>query len=273
MHFASLEFDYEHGEGVTYTITATGGLNDDPTYNAEYVDVEYDGIHRTTGSSMDLGSFSFAGSMRGPGSLTGSMGRSPRSPLRSPLLPRSPLGGPSANPGGFEQLPDLALRVGSAPAVSAGASAAAAALAGRSGSSRLRPGGAAAGSGFRAVNGSARAAATAAAGGGVADGVNDDSGRVAAGQHLSSFSVRVSNETGSDSGDGPAEDGPGPAGPSDGPDSAGLGSGSETLPLLSNSGGGASSSDAGPGNSSGGGGGSSRRGGRGRQGGKGKGKK
>lgn len=265
MHFASLDFDYEHGEGVTYTITATGGLNNDPTYNAEYVDVEYDGIHRTTGSSMDLGSFSFGGSMRGPGSLTGSMGRSPRSPLRSPLLPRSPLGGSLATPAGFEQPPDLALKVGSAPAASAGATAAAAALAGRSGSSRLRPGGAAVGCGFRTANGLAAPAAPAAGDGVVVDGVdgvNGDSRRLAAGQHLSSFSVRVSNETGSDSGDGPVEDGPGSAGP---------GSGSEVLPLLSNSG--ASSSDAGRGNSSGSGSGSSRRGGRGRRGGKGKGKK
>lgn len=276
MHFASLEFDYEHGAGVTYTITATGGLNNDPTYNAEYVDVEYDGVQRTTGSSMDLGSFSFgAGSMRGgPGSLSGSMGRSPRSPLG--LLPRSPLGGSLATPGVAEEPPELTLKVGSAPAATAGVTAAAAVVRqyGSNGSSRLRPDGVASGAaGFKAGDGV------------VGNGVGVESRRLEAGKQLSSFSVRVSNEFGSDAGDG-VSDGPGVT--SEGPGSAAAGPGtvSETQPLLGSSANGASrgpgaASASGTGSGSGGGTGSggggsgaasgSRRG-RGRRGNKGKGK-
>lgn len=92
MRFADLEFDFAHftsGNARTYMIFATGELNYDPTYNAEYVDVVHDGDTgvRATGSSMDLGSSSFAGSSRGPGSVAGSLGGfgtlggSPRSPI------------------------------------------------------------------------------------------------------------------------------------------------------------------------------------------------
>lgn len=181
VHFTDLEFDYEHetgGRGLTYTITATGGLNYDPTYNAEYVDVVHDGMHRTTGSSMDLGSISFAGSVRGPGSATGSMGRSPRSPLGV------------APPGALDEGPTF--KVGSAPAapiaaVGAGPAAAAAGSGGAGGGrnggsscSRLRPEGLVDGGGFHASNGAPPAA---------------DQRRLAAGQQLSSFKVRVSHET------------------------------------------------------------------------------
>lgn len=202
LQFASLEFDYEHetgGEGRTYTITATGGLNNDPTYNAEYVDVEYDGVQRTTGASMDLGSISFGGSMRG-GSLNGSLGRSPR----SPLLPRSPLGGAGGTRGvSGDDVPELAPKVGSAPAASSGMAAAAAAGQGSNGCSRLRPGGVVAGgSRFQAGEGQPAVAADAVPGRG------GEPSRVLAGQQLHSFSVRVSNETSfSDSGDAPPSPG------------------------------------------------------------------
>jgi hypothetical protein len=179
LKFADLEFDFEHetaGEGNTYTITATGELNDDPTYNAEYVNVQHDGLHRVTGSSMDLGSISF-GSARGPGSFSSSMGRSPRSPLGHPGG-----GGRHGSSGGSAVVPQQQW----CP-------------------SRLRPEGAADGlGGFnRGLYGSEAADGT--------PGLVQqqppraaDSKRAAAGRQLASFRVRVSHETSySDSGDGP----------------------------------------------------------------------
>jgi hypothetical protein len=237
LKFADLEFDFEHetaGAGLTYTITATGGLNNDPSYNAEYVDVVHDGICRTTGSSMDLGSVSFGPGSRGPASLSGSMGRSPRSPLGLNMFggwstaPAAAGAGAAGAAGGSGVHADAGggegqmLRVGSAPAAGAGATAAAAAAAsgsrqGGNGSSRLRPGGAGV-SGFRAgADGAGGTGDGAAASGARADGAveqgnggasgggegDTDNRRLSAGQQLSSFHVRVSHETSfSDSGDG-----------------------------------------------------------------------
>lgn len=189
VRFADLEFDFEHetaGTGLTYTITATGGLNDDPTYNAEYVDVVHDGICRTTGSSMDLGSISFGGSMRGPGSFSESMGRSPRSPLGAVGL------GVAEDGAG--------LKVGSAPSSSPSATAAAAAVAASRShrSSRFRRAAAAMGDGCPGVSGSPGGGGE--GGGGVG---RDGSSRLQAGKGLSSFRLRVSNEASwSDSGEG-----------------------------------------------------------------------
>eukprot|EP00775_Hariotina_reticulata_P008091 gene8091-8284_t len=84
--FTDLQFDYAHvpdgrvtSDGQSYTIYASGHLNYDPSYNAEYVDVVHDGITRQTGSSMDLGSG--AGSSRAPGSVTGSLSGFGQSPF------------------------------------------------------------------------------------------------------------------------------------------------------------------------------------------------
>lgn len=151
VHFTDLEFDYEHETGhggLTYTITATGGLNYDPTYNAEYVDVVHDGIHRTTGSSMDLGSISFGGSVRGPGSATGSMGRSPRSPL-GVAPPRASDEGPTFQVGSAPAAPIAPVGAGPA-AAAAGSGGAGSGRNGGSSSSRLRPEGLVDGGGFHA---------------------------------------------------------------------------------------------------------------------------
>jgi hypothetical protein len=154
MEFTDLAFEYEAHQtaaaGHTYTITATGALNDDPSYNAEYVDVSVDdsGIRRTRGSSMDLaGSFSLAGSLLrggstgtpGPGSFTSfgagstSAGRSPRSPLAPGYLwgaPGSPLAPAAAGSRGASATAAAgdtgggsvaASRAGSAPAATGGA--------------------------------------------------------------------------------------------------------------------------------------------------------
>lgn len=232
VRFADLEFDFEHettavGAGTggdvnqrtygAYTITATGGLNNDASYNAEYVDVVHDGIHRTTGSSMDLGSISFAGSTRGPGSFTGSLGRSPRSPLSGIAVGGTAAAAAGAGAGGgagggAAGADDQAVvfKVGSAPSASTGVGAAAGGAAsgrqGSTGSSRLRPTEGAVNGGFHAVVGSnsgapaasapQQTAAGAAAGGTAAE-------RRRAVRELSSFSVRISHEGGfSDAGDG-----------------------------------------------------------------------